>query len=61
MLEMLKTLTPSERQSLNDPNFITEDEADIIVCARRDKEDGPSIPLEEIMREFGVPPRRRRA
>jgi hypothetical protein len=61
MLQMLKELTPAERASLKDPNFITEDEADLIVCDRRDREDGPSIPLEEVLREFGISPRRRKS
>jgi hypothetical protein len=61
MREMLKDLTPAERALLKDPDFITEDEADLIICDRRDKEDGPSIPLEQILKEFGTAPRRRRA
>jgi hypothetical protein len=61
MLEMLKELTPAERASLKDPDFITEDEADLIICDRRDREDGPSIPLEQILREFRVSPRRRKS
>jgi hypothetical protein len=61
MREMLKKLTPAERASLKDPDFITEDEADLIICDRRDKEDGPSIPLEQILKEFGTSSRRRLA
>jgi hypothetical protein len=38
MLEMLKDLTPPERASLKNPDFITEDEADLIVSDRRMKE-----------------------
>jgi hypothetical protein len=60
MREMLKNLTPAERASLEDPEFITEDEADLIICDRREKTDGPSIPLEQILKEFGTSPRRRR-
>jgi hypothetical protein len=32
MLQMLKELTRAERASLKDPDFLTEDEADLIVC-----------------------------
>jgi hypothetical protein len=56
MREMLAGLTPAERATLLDPEFITEDEADIIVAGRRMKE--PDIPIEEIFAEFGAPRRR---
>ena len=61
MLEMLKEHTPAERASLKNPEFITEDEADLIVSDRRMKESGPSIPLEQILKERGTPHRRRSA
>jgi len=62
MREMLKELTPAERASLNDPDFIiTEYEADLVICDRRDKEDGPSTPFEQVLKEFAISPRRRRA
>jgi hypothetical protein len=61
MTQMLDQLTPAERATLNDPNFITEDEADLIICDRRDKEEsGPNIPLDRILKEFGRSPRRRK-
>jgi hypothetical protein len=41
MLEMLAGLTPAERASLKDPDFITEDEADIIWINR--EPDGPNV------------------
>lgn len=60
MLQMLDQLTPAERATLNDPNFITEDEADLILSDRAAKE-GPAIPLDEVLRELGIPRRRRSA
>jgi hypothetical protein len=60
MLEMLAGLTSAERASLKDPDFITEDEADIIVSNRRAKEPGRRIPIEEIFAEMGYTPRRSR-
>jgi hypothetical protein len=61
MTEMLNELTPAERASLDDPDFITEDEADIIVSNRRANEPGPRISADEIFAEFGYTPRRRKA
>ena len=60
MLEMLTLLTPFERRLLGNPDFITEDEADVIVSNRRLKEPGRRIPAEEIFAEFGYTPRSRR-
>jgi len=57
MLEMLKTLTPAERRTLKDPDFITEDEADLIVCDRRAGE--PTVPWERVRADLGIPRRRR--
>jgi len=61
MREMLAELTPAERASLRDPEFITEDEADIIISDRRMKETGHWISSEELFAETGYIPRRRRA
>ena len=63
MLKMLTELTPAEHATLEDPDFITEDEADMIIIGRRDvEEDGePSIPLDEVLREYGISPRKRSA
>ena len=44
---------------MKDPDFITEDEADLIVSDRRSDE--PTVPAEEIFAEFGYTPRRRRS
>jgi hypothetical protein len=59
MLEMLAGLTPAERLQLASPDFITEDEADIIVCNRRSDE--PTIPADQVFAEIGYTPRRQRA
>jgi hypothetical protein len=61
MREMLAGLTPAERATLADPDFITEDEADLIVCDRREDEPGESISAEELFAEMGITPRRRRS
>ena len=45
-------LTPQEVALLADPNWVTEDEADLIICLRREKEGG-SIPVEEVLAEYG--------
>jgi hypothetical protein len=60
MREMVAALSDEERASLKDPDFITEDEADLIICDRRAKKAGKTIPLEEILKEFGRAPRHRR-
>ena len=46
-------LTPQEIALLPDPNWVTEDEADLIICLRREKEGG-SIPVEEVLAEYGL-------
>lgn len=45
-------LTDTEREQLEDPEWVTEDEADRIVAARRQGE--PAIPLEEVLAELGL-------
>src|SRR5215831_20593889 len=47
-------LTPEEIKLLADPDWIDEDEADYITCLRAEAEEGPSIPLEEVLRSFGL-------
>jgi hypothetical protein len=59
MLKMLADLTPAERASLKNPDFITEDEADIIVSDRRMTE--PTVSLDEVLADIGLPRSRRRA
>ena len=46
-------LTRKERAILADPDWVTEDEADIIYCMRHEHE--PTIPLEEVAKELGLP------
>jgi hypothetical protein len=54
MLEMLKGLSLAERKTLADPDFITEDEADIIYCKRAMDEPGRSYSLDEVLAENGI-------
>lgn len=58
MREMLAGLTPAERAGLLDPEFITEDEADIIIGKRRLTE--PTVSMDEVFGESDYIPRRRR-
>jgi hypothetical protein len=58
MLQMLKELTPAERASLQYPDFITEDEADLIVCDRRSHE--ATVPAENVLAELGYSLHRRK-
>ncbi|HWE52646.1 MAG TPA: hypothetical protein VG273_22835 [Bryobacteraceae bacterium] len=62
MMDMLEELTPAERRGLENPDFITEDEADMIVIHRREARDKgrPSIPAAEVLKEFGLAPGRKR-
>jgi hypothetical protein len=57
MLEMLAGLSAAERATLKDPDFITEDEADLIYVDR--EPDGPTFPADDIFAEFGYTRRRR--
>ena len=59
MLEMLKGLSAAERKTLADPDFITEDEADLIYADRAIKEPGRSYSLDEVLRELDIPRRKR--
>jgi hypothetical protein len=58
MVKMLKDLSQAERKTLADPNFINEDEADLIWAARAMKEPG-SFSLDAVLRENGIPRRNR--
>jgi hypothetical protein len=51
MRAMIARLSPAERATLADPNFITEDEADLIISDRRSDEE--TFPAEEVLAEFG--------
>jgi hypothetical protein len=61
MRRMLASLTPAERTLLEDPNFITENEADLI-WHRRDLAEpaGELISLDELFAEMGIARRPRR-
>ena len=61
MRELIASLSPTERRSLNDTDFITEDEADLILSDRAMKEPGESIGLDELFRENGQTRRKPRA
>jgi hypothetical protein len=61
MRELVASLTPAERRTLKDPDFITEDEADLIMSDRSLKEPGKSISLDELLAENGQKRRKRRA
>jgi hypothetical protein len=61
MLEGLEDLSPDERAILKDQDFITEDEADLIMGRRAKEEPGESVSLDEVLAEAGIPRRRRSA
>jgi len=61
MRRMIAGLTPAERLTLKDPNFITEDEADLIMSDRAVNGPGPLISLDELFKENGQTRRKRRA
>jgi hypothetical protein len=63
MRRMLASLTPAERALLEDPNFITEAEDDMIWHSRDLAEPGESISVDELFAEMGIarrPPRKGR-
>jgi hypothetical protein len=48
-------LTRSEKKLLKDPDWITEDEADVILALRELRKDkGKAIPFREYLRKSGV-------
>jgi hypothetical protein len=46
-------LTTEEKAMLADPNWITPDEADGIICMRRDREGG-EVDIEDVLSERGI-------
>jgi hypothetical protein len=46
-------LTAEEKTMLADPNWITPDEADGIICMRRDREGG-EVDIEDVLSEHGI-------
>jgi hypothetical protein len=61
MKELIASLSPAERKLLRDPNFITEDEADLIMSDRSFNEPGPRISLDQLLKENGMTRRRKKA
>ena len=58
MKKIIAGLTPAERALLNDPAFITEDEADLILSDRSMRSSRSFTPVDDILKDSG--PRRRR-
>ena len=55
MKELIASLSPSERATLNDSNFITEDEVDLITLDRSAATStGPGITLDELLAKEGL-------
>ena len=50
-------LSAAERALLADPRYVTEDEADFIICERRKRRGGRMIPLEQLLKRYGRQPR----
>ena len=61
MLEGLEDLSPEERAILKDNDFITEDEADLIMGRRAKEEPGDSVSLDDVLAKAEIPRRRRSA
>lgn len=60
MLDMLKGLSAAERKTLADPDFITEDEADLIYHDREIKAPGRLYSADEVFAELGIPRRHKK-
>ena len=58
MRRITSRLTPVQRASLHNPEFISENEADSIVSDRRSNES--TVPAEEVLAEFGLTLRRQK-
>jgi hypothetical protein len=58
MKRIIASLSPSERAMLNDPNFITADEADLILSDRSAAK-GEGVSLDDFIRKYGFAPRAR--
>jgi len=60
MKEIIASLSPSERAMLADPNFISEDEADVIMSERSYAEGGleNTISADELFARCGISQRR---
>ncbi|HEX4134512.1 MAG TPA: hypothetical protein VHY84_07890 [Bryobacteraceae bacterium] len=55
MRAIIVGLTPAERCTLKDPNFITEDEADLIMSDRAVEEASETAAAEDLFAEISVP------
>jgi len=50
----LVALTPGERRLLKDPDWIGEDESDLLLAMRREAEEGRrAVPFEQVLKELG--------
>jgi hypothetical protein len=50
----LVDLTPAEQRLLNDPDWIDENESDLLLALRREAEEGnKAIPFEQVVKELG--------
>jgi len=60
MKKLIVSLSPSERAMLADPNFITEDEADLIMSDRSEARGGleNAISADELFARCGISRRR---
>ena len=47
-------LKAEERAMLPDPNWVTQDDADAIICKRRERKAGKNVSLKDILRENGI-------
>jgi len=45
-------LTPQERALLPDPDWVSENDADVIISLRRERTEKP-IPLERVLKRYG--------
>ena len=61
MKELIASLSPAERKLLRDPNFISEDEADLIMSDCGFNEPELTISLDELLKENGMTRRGKRA
>lgn len=60
MKKLIAGLRPSERKLLSDPNFITEDEADLIMSDRAVEAPGEWISFDELLKREGITRRKTR-
>ena len=61
MKALIAGLTPEKLATLSAPNFISENEADLIMSDRSEAVGGPFVSVDELRREFGLPRRKKTA